>query len=516
MTRTTQQTSITDINQNPIMTVLKKFLTTPSKLALAFDRKCTKHHRVGTAPWKTSSGGSSSSNSSASSAASSNTILCLDINMEHIGMTIGYHPSSVASSYYLGSAASSTASSSSGASSSASFSSETLEPIRIINPPKRPRSQKRRLLREGAEEDTTTATSIAAAAATDADTPSSNNTYEVLRQLDHVVKEYNVCGVLVSWPVQRDTGKVGAACGRVLYTLEDLITQQQQRLHKEAQEGGEQQHHSCPSPVLFRSMPPADAAATAATTTNGNQSQNHYTNIPLCLWRGSSIQVETRGDEWGRCPSYAVDPTDPYYIAAYERSLLVAESSEEENREEIPMDGPYAYYSASKERYYHHSHYYPIIEESQEEQQAVWDDFCKVHWPLHHYNQFKQKQSFVNHMMMQRTDMTLARSKKKVSEKSSLIPGYSKKWKNALHDRNTCDRSSSSSSVDEVQQRQHHHQRTLPPPPPQQHQNQGRPEVRAASTFRASECEQKEQKQRQQQRHHDWEDSSARLAALVL
>ena len=499
------------------MTILKKFLTTPSKLALAFDRKCTKHHRVGTAPWKTSS--SSSSSSTAALAASSNTILCLDINMEHIGMTIGYHPSSVASSYYLNS------SSSAAAASSSSAASETLDPIRIINSPKRPRSsQKRRLLREGADDDTTITTSTAATADALESTSSVENTYEVLRQLDAVVREYNVCGVLVSWPVQRDTWKVGAACGRVLYTLEDLITQQQQRLHKVAQEG-EQQHHGL-SPVLFRSIPPAEAAAAAAavgTTANG-QPQTHSTNIPICLWRGSSIQVETRGDEWGRCPSYAVDPTDPYYIAAYERSkLLLAESSssseEQENgADQIPVDGPYAYYSASKERYYHHSHYYPIIEESQEEQQAVWDDFCKVHWPLHHYNQFKQKQSFVNHMMMQRTDMTLARSKKKVSEKSSLIPGYSKKWKNALHDRNTCDRtcSSSSSSVDEVQHRQQQHRPQRPmPPPQQQQQNHGRPEVRAASTLRASESEHKEQNH-QQQCHNEWEDSSARLSALVL
>ena len=33
----------------------------------------------------------------------------------------------------------------------------------------------------------------------------------------------NVAGVVVSWPLQRDTGKLGAACGRTLKVLEDIL-----------------------------------------------------------------------------------------------------------------------------------------------------------------------------------------------------------------------------------------------------------------------------------------------------
>lgn len=41
--------------------------------------------------------------------------------------------------------------------------------------------------------------------------------------LSDIVKEHKVCGVVVSWPLQQDSGKMGAACGRVLYTLENIL-----------------------------------------------------------------------------------------------------------------------------------------------------------------------------------------------------------------------------------------------------------------------------------------------------
>jgi RNase H-fold protein (predicted Holliday junction resolvase) len=82
-------------------------------------------------------------------------------------------------------------------------------------------------------------------------------TKECKARLSAIVKEHRVCGVVVSWPLQEDTGKMGAACGRVLYTLDHLL-----------------------------------------------QDTNIVTpNRPLCLWDGDHSTPELE-DEWGRCQAY--------------------------------------------------------------------------------------------------------------------------------------------------------------------------------------------------------------------
>lgn len=43
--------------------------------------------------------------------------------------------------------------------------------------------------------------------------------------LNQIVEDHNVCGFVVSWPVQKDTGKLGASAGRVLFTLEKIMQQ---------------------------------------------------------------------------------------------------------------------------------------------------------------------------------------------------------------------------------------------------------------------------------------------------
>jgi RNase H-fold protein (predicted Holliday junction resolvase) len=48
-------------------------------------------------------------------------------------------------------------------------------------------------------------------------------TEECKEILASIVKDHKVCGVVVSWPLQEDTRRMGAACGRVLYTLERIL-----------------------------------------------------------------------------------------------------------------------------------------------------------------------------------------------------------------------------------------------------------------------------------------------------
>ena len=100
---------------------------------------------------------------------------------------------------------------------------------------------------------------------------------ESLDHLYNVVKDHKVCGFVVSFPVQKDTGKMGAACGRVLHTLEDLLKKQQQAQAKQGK---------------------SSASITPPAITP---------NRPLCFWDSSHASAEA-ADEWGRCSSYAVSP----------------------------------------------------------------------------------------------------------------------------------------------------------------------------------------------------------------
>lgn len=70
-----------------------------------------------------------------------------------------------------------------------------------------------------------------------------------------IVKENNICGFVVDWPLQKE-GRMGASCGRVLHILDSLLETQ----------------------VLSQSR-------------------------KFCLWDGEHVAIETE-DKWGRCPLY--------------------------------------------------------------------------------------------------------------------------------------------------------------------------------------------------------------------
>lgn len=94
-------------------------------------------------------------------------------------------------------------------------------------------------------------------------------------QLLKLVTEYRVCGIVVSWPVQQDTGRMGAPCGRVIHTLEDLIE---------------------------------DADSNTIITSKR----------PLVLWDGVHATQE-KEDEWGRCTAYSRTSTKRIHRASEEQ-----------------------------------------------------------------------------------------------------------------------------------------------------------------------------------------------------
>jgi len=107
-----------------------------------------------------------------------------------------------------------------------------------------------------------------------------------LERFSKVIEDYKVCGVVVSWPLQHDTGRMGAACGRVIYALEQLW---------EKSNGGTDS-------VLFQK--------------------------PFCLWDSEHIVPKQREDpakrvdHFGRCADYGKEdlkPNEDDYFASKER-----------------------------------------------------------------------------------------------------------------------------------------------------------------------------------------------------
>ncbi len=103
---------------------------------------------------------------------------------------------------------------------------------------------------------------------------------EAKDRLSSLIRDHNVCGIVVSWPIQKDTGLKGASCGRTLWALEQL-------LEEEGSEGA---------------LPFAP-------------------NRPLCLWQGftSDHPVE---DTFGRCSVYARTSDKTEHFASKEQYHL--------------------------------------------------------------------------------------------------------------------------------------------------------------------------------------------------
>ena len=93
----------------------------------------------------------------------------------------------------------------------------------------------------------------------------------VSHELSKIVQDFEVCGLVVSWPVQEE-GWVGAPCGRVLYTLDQLMAQSKTLLSNSR---------------------------------------------PICLWDQAHHQPFE--DEWGRAAIYAEASTKSEHYASKEQ-----------------------------------------------------------------------------------------------------------------------------------------------------------------------------------------------------
>eukprot|EP00536_Pseudo-nitzschia_multiseries_P018750 jgi/Psemu1/57168/gm1.57168_g len=57
-----------------------------------------------------------------------------------------------------------------------------------------------------------------------------------LERFAAIIEDYKVCGIVVNWPLQHDTGRMGAACGRVVFALEQLVERSNESWRKQQQQ----------------------------------------------------------------------------------------------------------------------------------------------------------------------------------------------------------------------------------------------------------------------------------------
>ena len=125
-----------------------------------------------------------------------------------------------------------------------------------------------------------------------------------LERFQKIIKDYKVCGIVVSWPLQHETGRMGAACGRVLYALEEILEK-------------------------------SSSSSTSSTSTSADNNDVLSPSRPLCLWdsghiiRKNQVNPNLQVDSFGRCAQYAKTSTKTVYEASkaqyYEDELTVVQ-----------------------------------------------------------------------------------------------------------------------------------------------------------------------------------------------
>jgi len=97
-----------------------------------------------------------------------------------------------------------------------------------------------------------------------------------------VVSQHNICGFVVNWPIQQDTGKLGYSAGLVLNTLEHILEE------------------TSDSPFMTTSR-------------------------PVCLWDGAHAELPSI-DRWGRCLDYSHISNTSIHLASKEQYYIHSKS----------------------------------------------------------------------------------------------------------------------------------------------------------------------------------------------
>jgi hypothetical protein len=151
-------------------------------------------------------------------------------------------------------------------------------------------------------------------------------TENVKQELQQVLHEFAVCGLLVAWPVQLDSGRCGAPCGHVYHTLDQLL-------------------HS---------------SALQTTTTAYNNLKKQVV-VPVCLYDTSRTVPDEDG--WGRSEAYGRTP--PAHVTHHRASV---EQYTHPHQSLLPLPSPHTDDTTVQNNQNH-----CLLD--------MWTDFCLQHWP---------------------------------------------------------------------------------------------------------------------------------------
>lgn len=191
-----------------------------------------------------------------------------------------------------------------------------------------------------------------------------------LERFSKIIEEHMVCGVVVNWPLQRHTGRMGAACGRVAFALEQLWARSNEPSSSPA---------SIMAPAA-RTRGVADTPHTSSKDTDKPDGEGLLSR-PFCLWdagRTHRADSSKHIDAFGRCASYGKDKEPSTSLSLFEttRPLLCNADKSSSTSTTITTTNQCFYnehnYFAGREQYYEDEHTVVL---------GVWEDFCREHWP---------------------------------------------------------------------------------------------------------------------------------------
>jgi len=187
--------------------------------------------------------------------------------------------------------------------------------------------------------------------------------------------------VVVNWPVQRETGRMGAACGRVVFALEQIWERSIESPSSS----------SSSSSSVEAERPTADTGHKSTRAPGegcSEQQDGGLLSRPFCLWDARRIDrghPRKRVDAFGRCVSYGKNqeprPSSSDSAPASRRSL--SETTRPLLRSNVNSNNNYN--TASKSTATDERDYFAGREQYHEDEHTVvlgvWEDFCREHWP---------------------------------------------------------------------------------------------------------------------------------------
>ena len=108
---------------------------------------------------------------------------------------------------------------------------------------------------------------------------------------------------MISWPILKDTGLMGASCGRTLFAIEELL-QQSQSSHQ--------------SPQSLSESESVENQQQQQQHTTNNSNSVFTVNRPICLW-DSIHEEQPKADIFGRSSVYSRTSTKTEHCASKEQ-----------------------------------------------------------------------------------------------------------------------------------------------------------------------------------------------------